>query len=219
MLPIKNRFVVEVKKLKQEKLGATIVLEIQGVRIDAITPGGVLDKTKKFQLRDRIVNINGEDMTRKEVMETKLHDDVAKLFNATLAQYSPDITFTVSRFDGAMLEAAKKDRAKDIAAKEISGQKEIKDIEAAVKESKKKGTVFEKDGKQMSLSECPEVGFIVDLGELAVEILAEAKKMFEKRGRMNKWLYATTYKDTLKKFQDALNGYVFSELVNCYDKS
>ena len=202
--PTKNRFVVEVKKTVHEKLGAIIVRDIQGVRIDAIVPEGVLDKTKMFQLCDRIVDINGEDMTRKEVMDKKDGDDVAELFNATLDRHLPDLKFTVSRFTGAMLQAAEKDIAEEIAAKEVSGQKEIKDIEAAVREYGKEGVVVEKDGEEMSLSECPEIKFIMELGQLAVDIMTEAKLMF-KRGTLNKLYFAPSYTQKLKNYQDRLN--------------
>ena len=208
------------KKALDEKLGATIVLDakdavdvIKGVRVDVIVAEGVLDKTKMFQLRDRIVDINGEDMTRKEVMDTKDHDaDFIALWKATIDRHSPDLKFTVSRFTGAELEAAEKDIAEEIALKEISGQKEVKDIEAAVKEQKKEGIVFLfKDGEQKPLSESPEIGFIMDLGELAVQIMREAEKMFDpsspkKRGSLKKWCFAPKYKERLKKFQDGLNA-------------
>ena len=205
------------KKALDEKLGATIVLDkgATGLRVDAIVAEGVLDKTKMFQLRDRIVDINGEDMTRKEVVDTKHHEaDFKALLKDTIDQHSPDLKFTVSRFTGAELEAAEKDIAKEIALKEISGQKEeIKDIVAAVKEFKEdiEAAVKEFPGEQKPLSESPEIGFIMDLGELAVQIMREAEKMFDpsspkKRGSLKKWCFAPKYKERLKKFQDDLNA-------------
>jgi hypothetical protein len=187
---------VEVKKPKHANLGAIINLDSEGVRIDDLIAGGILEQTKQFQRNDRIVNINGEDMTRKE-LTLMSKEEFDQVIFATLKRHSPALKLTVSRST---------DIAKESAAKEISGQKEIEDLEAAIREYEKEGVVFSKGEEALSRPQSPEIGFIIDLGQLAMDIMSEAKLMFEKRGGLNKWFFAPSYTKKVKKLQDGLNA-------------
>ena len=97
------------KKETKQTIGASVTLKY-GVRIDSIKPKEIMDKTKQFQVLDRIVKINGEDVTPLDK-----HPEL----KAILDKYAPDLMFTVSRFSGVMLEAAREEikKVKDAIAK------------------------------------------------------------------------------------------------------
>ena len=104
-----NSFEVPLKKETKQTIGASVTLKY-GVRIDSIKPKEIMDKTKQFQVLDRIVKINGEDVTPLD----KLPE-----LKAILDKYAPNLMFTVSRFSGVMLEAAREEikEVKDAIAK------------------------------------------------------------------------------------------------------
>jgi hypothetical protein len=181
-------FIVNISKDVKQAIGATLRSEY-GLRIDAITPGGLVDKTNALQPFDRIVKINGQDVT--EALSPK---QIESLFAVR------SLELTVSRFTGAELEAAKKKIEEEAAKKDAELHKygDIEAIKRFVTETEAKCT---SEGQEKVLAECQEILFFRDLAKLAVDVMKEAKKEFATRWTVKKMLCASTYKERLDNFK------------------
>jgi hypothetical protein len=186
---------VEIKKTVQEHVGADVTSGQRGLRIDTIIPGGLVDKSEALKPLDRIVKVNGVGVTG--ALSKK---DVERVFAVR------DPVLTVSRFSCAELEAAEKEIQNEAAKKDAELLKygDVDAMKRFVADTDRPDARCVSEGQEKLRAECPEILFLRDLAELALDVMREADKEFATRWTMKKVLYASAYKQRLDMFKSEL---------------